>query len=225
VLDEWVWMKRWARRWWTRRYQPNTRNVHTLATLPDRAGESHQARPGRAGKPKLGRPSKRIHPLDVHYQNLEVMPRTFQTLGRLERRLPLQHVGRSRVASGLDSRSLTRCRWTGASSNSRDSVPSHSESSSRHSLTFINVRPSPINSGVNGAGRGTSSPSSHEPSGRRRLPADPVYRIGSCHPGLRRPLWSTALVMGGRGATCHPVLVSRFPPHTRARLAQAPSAA
>lgn len=35
-----------------------------------------------AGNPKPGRPPKRIHPLDVHYENLQCeLRRTFETLG------------------------------------------------------------------------------------------------------------------------------------------------
>jgi hypothetical protein len=35
-----------------------------------------------AGKPKPGRPPKRVHPLDVHYENLQrEMRHTFETLG------------------------------------------------------------------------------------------------------------------------------------------------
>jgi len=34
------------------------------------------------GKARLGRPPKRIHPLDVHYENLQrELRRTFETLG------------------------------------------------------------------------------------------------------------------------------------------------
>ncbi len=35
-----------------------------------------------AGRPKPGRPPKRIHPLDTHYENLQrELRRTFDTLG------------------------------------------------------------------------------------------------------------------------------------------------
>jgi hypothetical protein len=57
----------------THRYQPQTPAIRTLAALLILRG---------AGKPKPGRPPKKIHPLDVHYENLHrEMRRTFETLG------------------------------------------------------------------------------------------------------------------------------------------------
>jgi hypothetical protein len=63
----------------TRRYQAATPAIRTLVALvilrqkkPVLAG---------AGKPKPGRPPKRVHPLDAHYANLQREIRhTFETL-------------------------------------------------------------------------------------------------------------------------------------------------
>ena len=66
----------------TRRYQPTRPAIGTLAALLILREKVIKPVLAGAGKPKLGRPPKRVHPLDRHYENLQSeMRRTFCTLG------------------------------------------------------------------------------------------------------------------------------------------------
>jgi hypothetical protein len=66
----------------THRYQPQTPAIRTLAALLILREKVIKPVLAGAGKPKPGRPPKKIHPLDVHYENLHrEMRRTFETLG------------------------------------------------------------------------------------------------------------------------------------------------
>jgi hypothetical protein len=55
----------------TRRYQPATPAIRTLVALLILRGKVIKPVLADAGKPKPGRPPKRVHPLDVHYTNLQ----------------------------------------------------------------------------------------------------------------------------------------------------------
>ncbi|MGH7751349.1 MAG: hypothetical protein ACREN5_00905, partial [Gemmatimonadales bacterium] len=66
----------------TRRYHPHPPGIRTLAALLILREQVIKPVLAGAGKPKPGRPPKRIHPLDAHYENLQrEMRRTFDTLG------------------------------------------------------------------------------------------------------------------------------------------------
>jgi hypothetical protein len=66
----------------TRRYQPTMPAIGTLVALLILREKVIKPVLAGAGKPKPGRPPKRIQPLDQHYQNLQLeMRRTFCTLG------------------------------------------------------------------------------------------------------------------------------------------------
>ncbi len=66
----------------TRRYEAPVPGIQTLAALLILREKAIKPVLAGAGKPKLGRPPKRIHPLDVHYQNLQhELRRAFETLG------------------------------------------------------------------------------------------------------------------------------------------------
>ncbi len=66
----------------TRRYQPPVPGVQTLTALLILREKVIKPVLAGAGRPKPGRPPKRIHPLDVHYENLQwELRRTFETLG------------------------------------------------------------------------------------------------------------------------------------------------
>jgi hypothetical protein len=66
----------------TRRYHPRPPGIRTLAALLILREKVIKPVLAGAGRPKPGRPPKRIHPLDVHYENLQrEMRRAFDTLG------------------------------------------------------------------------------------------------------------------------------------------------
>jgi len=66
----------------TRRYQPQPPGIRTLAALVILREKIIKPVLAGAGRPKPGRPPKRVHPLDVHYENLQrELRRTFETLG------------------------------------------------------------------------------------------------------------------------------------------------
>jgi hypothetical protein len=66
----------------TRCYEPTTLAIGTLVALLILREKVIKPVLAGAGKPKPGRPPKRMHPLDVHYENLQSeMRRTFRTLG------------------------------------------------------------------------------------------------------------------------------------------------
>lgn len=66
----------------TRRYQAPVPGIQTLATLLILREKVIKPVLAGAGTPKPGRPPKRIHPLDMHYENLQrELRRTFETLG------------------------------------------------------------------------------------------------------------------------------------------------
>jgi len=66
----------------TRRYQPTTPAIRTLVALLILREKIIKPVLAGAGKPKPGRPPKRVHPLDVHYENLQrEMRHTLDTLG------------------------------------------------------------------------------------------------------------------------------------------------
>jgi hypothetical protein len=66
----------------TRRYQPTTPAIGMLVALLILREKVIKPVLAGAGKPRPGRPPKRINPLDLHYQNLQSeMRRTFRTLG------------------------------------------------------------------------------------------------------------------------------------------------
>jgi len=66
----------------TRRYHPQPLGIRTLAALLILREKVIKPVLAGAGRPKLGRPPKRIHPLDAHYENLQrELRRTFDTLG------------------------------------------------------------------------------------------------------------------------------------------------
>ena len=66
----------------TRCYQPTAPAIGTLVALLILREKVIKPVLAGAGKPKPGRPPKRIHPLDMHYQNLQSeRRRTFRTLG------------------------------------------------------------------------------------------------------------------------------------------------
>jgi hypothetical protein len=66
----------------TRRYHPRPPGIRTLAALLILREKVIKPVLAGAGRPRLGRPPKRIHPLDVHYENLQrEMRRAFDTLG------------------------------------------------------------------------------------------------------------------------------------------------
>lgn len=66
----------------TRRYQPKLPGIRTLAALLILREKVIKPALAGAGTPKLGRPPKRVHPLDVHYETLQrELRRTFETLG------------------------------------------------------------------------------------------------------------------------------------------------
>jgi hypothetical protein len=66
----------------TRCYQPRLPGIRTLAALLILREKVIKPVLAGAGRPKLGRPPKTIHPLDVHYDNLQrELRRTFETLG------------------------------------------------------------------------------------------------------------------------------------------------
>ena len=65
----------------TRRYRPGTRGLRTLAGLLILREKVIKPVIAGAGKPQIGRPPKRLHPLDQHYLALQRELRaTFQTL-------------------------------------------------------------------------------------------------------------------------------------------------
>jgi hypothetical protein len=65
----------------TRRYRPRPDAICILAGLLILRDKVIKPVLAGAGKPRVGRPPKTIHPLDQHYQNLQLeMRRTFQTL-------------------------------------------------------------------------------------------------------------------------------------------------
>ncbi|MBI4611842.1 MAG: hypothetical protein HY726_22865 [Candidatus Rokubacteria bacterium] len=66
----------------TRRYQAPVPGIQTLAALLILREKVLKPVLAGAGKPKPGRPPKQVHPLDVHYDNLQrELRRTFETLG------------------------------------------------------------------------------------------------------------------------------------------------
>ena len=66
----------------TRRYRPATPAIRTLVALLILREKVIKPVLAGAGRPKPGRPPKRVHPLDVHYENLQrEMRHTFATLG------------------------------------------------------------------------------------------------------------------------------------------------
>jgi hypothetical protein len=66
----------------TRRYRPKPPGIRTLVALLILREKVIKPVLAGAGRPKPGRPPKRIHPLDVHYENLQrELRRTFDTLG------------------------------------------------------------------------------------------------------------------------------------------------
>jgi len=66
----------------TRCYRPTTPAIGTLVALLILREKVIKPVLAGAGKPKPGRPPKRIHPLDMHYEHLQSeMRRTFRTLG------------------------------------------------------------------------------------------------------------------------------------------------
>jgi hypothetical protein len=66
----------------TRHYRPTLPAIRTLVALLILREKVIKPVLAGAGRPKPGRPPKRIHPLDVHYENLQREMRcTFQTLG------------------------------------------------------------------------------------------------------------------------------------------------
>lgn len=66
----------------TRHYQPTLPAIRTLVALLILREKVIKPVLAGAGRPKPGRPPKRIHPLDAHYENLQREMRcTFQTLG------------------------------------------------------------------------------------------------------------------------------------------------
>jgi hypothetical protein len=66
----------------TRRYQPTTPAIRTLVALLILREKIIKPVLAGAGKPTPGRPPKRVHPLDVHYENLQrEMRHTLDMLG------------------------------------------------------------------------------------------------------------------------------------------------
>ena len=66
----------------TRRYQPAIPAIRTLVALVILREKVIKPVLAGAGTPKPGRPPKRVHPLDVHYETLQrEMRHTFETLG------------------------------------------------------------------------------------------------------------------------------------------------
>jgi hypothetical protein len=66
----------------TRRYQPATPAIRTVVALLILREKVIKPVLAGAGTPKPGRPPKRVHPLDVHYEHLQrEMRHTFETLG------------------------------------------------------------------------------------------------------------------------------------------------
>jgi hypothetical protein len=66
----------------TRRYHPQPLGIRTLAALLILREKVIKPILAGAGRSQLGRPPKRIQPLDVHYENLQrELRRTFDTLG------------------------------------------------------------------------------------------------------------------------------------------------
>jgi hypothetical protein len=66
----------------TRRYQPATPAIRTLVGLLILREKVIKPVLAGAGRPRPGRPPKRIHPLDLHYENLQrEMRHTFAALG------------------------------------------------------------------------------------------------------------------------------------------------
>ena len=66
----------------TRRYRLTTPAIRTLVALLILREKIIKPVLAGAGKPKPGRPPKRIHPLDVHYENLQrELRHTLDTLG------------------------------------------------------------------------------------------------------------------------------------------------
>jgi len=66
----------------TRCYQPTTPAIRTLVALLILREKVIKPVLAGAGKPQPGRPPKWVHPLDVHYENLQrELRRTFETLG------------------------------------------------------------------------------------------------------------------------------------------------
>lgn len=66
----------------TRRYQLTTPAISTLVAPLILREKIIKPVLARAGKPKPGRPPKRVHPLDVHYENLQrEMRHTLEMLG------------------------------------------------------------------------------------------------------------------------------------------------
>ena len=66
----------------TRRYRLATPAIRTLVALLILREKIIKPVLAGAGKPKPGRPPKRVHPLDVHYENLQrEMRHTLETLG------------------------------------------------------------------------------------------------------------------------------------------------
>jgi hypothetical protein len=73
------WSSAWGRRAAT---NPQPLGIRTLAALLILREKVIKPVLAGAGRPKLGRPPKRIHPLDAHYENLQrELRRTFDTLG------------------------------------------------------------------------------------------------------------------------------------------------
>lgn len=65
----------------TRRYRPRTPGLRTLAGLLILREKVIKPVVAAAGRPRIGRPPKHIHPLDQHYENLQrELRRTFETL-------------------------------------------------------------------------------------------------------------------------------------------------
>jgi len=66
----------------SRRFQPKPSGIRTLAALFVLREKVLKPVLAAAGTPKPGRPPKRIHPLDAHYENLQrELRRTLETLG------------------------------------------------------------------------------------------------------------------------------------------------
>jgi len=66
----------------TRRYHPQPPGLRTRAALLILREKVLKPILAGAGRPELGRPPKRIHPLDAHYENLQrELRRTVDTLG------------------------------------------------------------------------------------------------------------------------------------------------
>jgi hypothetical protein len=66
----------------SRRYRPQAPGIRTITALLILREKVLKPVLAGAGKPKLGRPPKRVHPLDAHYEILQrELRRTFETLG------------------------------------------------------------------------------------------------------------------------------------------------